>query len=50
MDEQRATVTLSALARWLVAAGLIAVGLGLYFRFAPDTQPVAPPSVEEARR
>jgi hypothetical protein len=32
--------------RWLLIAALILLGIGLYFWFAPLSQPAAPPGVE----
>lgn len=32
--------------RWLMVAALILLGIGLYFWFAPSSEPAAPPAVE----
>ena len=34
--------------RWVLVAVLILLGIGLYFWFAPRTQPPAPPAEQEA--
>ncbi len=34
------------LGRWLMVAVLLLLGIGLYFWFAPSSQPAAPPAVE----
>jgi hypothetical protein len=35
------------LGRWMVIAGLLLVGLVLYFIFAPSSEPPAPPAAAE---
>ena len=35
------------LARWLLVAALVVVGVVLYFIYAPDSRPVATPSIQE---
>ena len=50
MDQDRTTLTGSELIRWLVLAVLIVAGIALFFYFAPSTQPVVPPSVQESVR
>lgn len=40
MADERVTVTLSELARWLVAAVLIVAGLAFFLRLAPETRAV----------
>ena len=50
MDQDRTTLTGSELIRWLVLAALIVAGIALFFYFAPSTQPVVPPSVQESVR
>lgn len=40
MADERVTVTLPDLARWLLVALLVLGGLGLYFWLAPGTAPV----------
>ncbi len=32
--------------RWILVAVLVLLGVGLYFWFAPASQPAAPPAVE----
>jgi hypothetical protein len=34
--------------RWVLVAALILIGIGLYFWFAPRSEPPAPPAVQEA--
>ena len=48
MDHDRVELSGSELIRWLVVAALIIAGIGLFFYFAPSTEPVVPPSVEES--
>lgn len=48
MDHDRVELSGSELIRWLVVAALILAGIGLFFYFAPSTQRVVPPSVEES--
>lgn len=50
MDNDRVTLSGSELARWLIVAALIVAGIGLFFYFAPSSQPAVPPSVEETPR
>lgn len=50
MDHDRTVLTGSELARWLIVAALIIAGIGLFFYFAPATDPVLPPSVQELDR
>jgi hypothetical protein len=50
MDHERTVVTGSELIRWIIVAALIIAGIGLFFYFAPATQPVVSPSVEETVR
>ena len=47
MDDDRVVVSGSELVRWLIIAAVIIAGIGLYFYFAPSTEPAVPPSVEE---
>jgi hypothetical protein len=48
MSEERAVIRGPELARWLLVAIVIAVGIGLYFWYAPRTQPAATTTVHEA--
>ncbi len=47
MSEDRAVVSVSQLARWMLVAGLVVLGIVLYFIFAPDSRPVATPTIQE---
>lgn len=47
MDEDRVALTGSELVRWLIIAVVIIAGIGLFFYFAPSTEPPVPPSIEE---
>jgi hypothetical protein len=49
MSEERAMIRGPELARWLVVAIVIAIGLGLYFWYAPGTEPAATTTVREAQ-
>ena len=48
MSEERAVIRGPELARWLVVAIVIAAGIGLYFWYAPRTQPAATTTIHEA--
>ena len=48
MDHDRVELSGSELIRWLVVAALVIAGIGLFFYFAPLTEPVVRPSVEES--
>jgi hypothetical protein len=50
MENDQVTLAGSELARWMVVAVLVIVGIGLFFYFAPSTKPAVPPSVEESPR
>jgi hypothetical protein len=50
MDQERVSLTGSELFRWLFMAALIIAGIGLFFYFAPSTEPVVPPTVQESVR
>jgi multidrug efflux pump subunit AcrA (membrane-fusion protein) len=50
MDDDRVVLTGSELIRWLIIAAVIIAGIGLFFYFAPSTDPAVPPSVEETSR
>ena len=47
MDNDRVTLSGSELVRWIIVAALIIAGIGLFFYFAPSSEPAVPPSVEE---
>jgi hypothetical protein len=48
MDDDRVELSGSELARWLVVAAIIIVGIGLFFYFAPSSKTAVPPSVQES--
>jgi hypothetical protein len=48
MSEERAVIRGPELGRWLVVAIAIAAGIGVYFWYAPRTQPAATITVHEA--
>ena len=48
MTDERTEIRSSEMGRWLLVAVLVVVGIVLYFVFAPDSRPVATPSVQEA--
>jgi hypothetical protein len=50
MDDDRVTISGSELVRWLVVAAIIIAGIGLFFYFAPSSEPAVPPSVQESPR
>jgi hypothetical protein len=50
MENDQVTLAGSELVRWIVIAGLIIAGIGLFLYFAPSSRPAVPPSVEEAPR
>jgi hypothetical protein len=50
MDDDRVELSGSELVRWLVVAAIIIAGIGLFFYFAPSTEPAVPPSVQESPR
>jgi hypothetical protein len=47
MSDERGSVRGPELKRWLLVAVLILIGIVLFFRFAPRSEPVAPPLVRE---
>lgn len=49
MSDDRRLVRGSEVGRWVVITVLILLGIGLYFKFAPTTRPVAPPATPEAQ-
>jgi hypothetical protein len=50
MDDDRVVLSGSELLRWLVIAAVIIAGIGLFFYFAPSSEPAVTPSVEERSR
>ena len=48
MSDERAVIRGPELVRWLVVAIVIAAGIGLYFWYAPRTQPAATTTIHEA--
>lgn len=48
MSDERMEVGGGVLGRWLLVVALLIVGIVLYFIFAPDSRPVASPSVQES--
>ena len=49
MSQERDVIGGSELARWLLVAALVVIGIALYFAFAPDSRPVATPSIQESQ-
>jgi hypothetical protein len=47
MSEERAVIRGPELVRWLVVVIVIAAGIGLYFWYAPRTQPAATTTIHE---
>jgi len=50
MNDDRTTLSGSELMRWVVVAVVVLAGIGLFFYFAPSSQPAVPPSVQETPR
>jgi hypothetical protein len=50
MGNDRIEMSGSELIRWLIVVAIIVAGIGLFFYFAPSTEPAVPPSVQEAPR
>jgi hypothetical protein len=48
MDKERTELAGSELLRWAVVAAIIIAGMVLFFWLAPSTEPVVPPTVQEA--
>ena len=46
--EERETVSIFELGRWMLPAAVIALGLLLYFIFAPRTRPIITPTTSES--
>lgn len=49
MSDSRLSARGPELGRWIVVAGLLLIGLVLYFVFAPSSEPPAPPAAEDVR-
>ena len=47
MEDDRVELTGSELIRWMIVALVVLAGIGLFFYFAPSSQPAVPPSVQE---
>lgn len=47
MSDERVSVTLRDLSRWLIVALMLVGGLAAYFALAPGTEPVMPPAMAE---
>jgi uncharacterized membrane protein len=47
MDKNRVELAGSELFRWVIVALIVIAGIALFFYFAPRTEPVIPPSVQE---
>ena len=47
MTDERTEIGGAESVRWLLVAALVVIGVVLYFVFAPDSRPVATPSVQE---
>jgi multidrug efflux pump subunit AcrA (membrane-fusion protein) len=50
MEEDRVQLSGSELVRWLIVALVVLAGIGLFFYFAPSSEPAVPPSVQEPAR
>ena len=50
MAEDEVRLTVGDVGRWLVLALLVLLGIVLFFRFAPSTQPVVHPPAATAER
>ena len=49
MNHERTTARGPELGRWLFVAALLLIGLGLYFFYAPASEPPVRPAPAEAR-
>jgi hypothetical protein len=49
MSEERSAGRGPELGRWLLVGALLIIGLVLYFVYAPDSTPPAPPAAHEER-
>ena len=47
MNDERSAVRGLELGRWLLVAALLLIGLALFFIYAPESEPPAPPSAHE---
>ena len=48
MDKDRTELAGTELLRWAVVAAIVIAGIALFFYFAASTEPVVPPTVQEA--
>jgi len=48
MSQERTVARGAELARWMLVAALLVVGLVLFFIYAPASDPPAPPAAREA--
>ena len=49
MNDERMMARGPGLGRWIFIAALLLIGLGLYFAYAPSSEPPAAPAAPEAR-
>lgn len=49
MSEERIVARGPELGRWIFVAALLLIGVGLYFAYAPGSEPPAPPAEHEGR-
>ena len=47
MADERSRIPAGELARWLFVAVLIVAGIVLYFRYAPRSEPVVTPTMQD---
>jgi len=50
MEDDRVELSGSELLRWVIVAIIVLAGIGLFFYFAPSSEPAVPPSVQESPR
>ncbi len=48
MADERSRIPANELARWLFVAVLIVAGIALYFRYAPRSEPIVTPTMQDA--
>jgi hypothetical protein len=48
MADERSRIPRPELGRWALVALLILGGIVLYFRYAPSTQPIVTPNIQDA--